>query len=134
MRAIRIPHEPNAERSRTDVCGEWQVEQLSEITGDPSTRGNQVKCRLSVPTCKAAFMDSQRVEQLGVGQAAANSAQTVRRGATTRDLPGSQCPRGGRCTRGPEPSAPEALGAPRATDLAAACVLRRCSRRSLPKM
>ena len=77
LRALRLPHEPTAERSHTDLCGEWEVEQLSEITGDPSARGNPIKCRLSVPTCKAAFLDSQRVEQLGVGQAAHNSEQTV---------------------------------------------------------
>ena len=57
---------------RQDIVGEGEVEQMSEITGDESTKGN-IKCRLSIPTCKAAFMDSQRVEQLGVGQAAANS-------------------------------------------------------------
>ena len=71
-RRAHTPHAPSPCR-----CGEWEVEQLSEITGDPSTRGTQVKCRLSVPTCKAAFMDSQRIEQLGVGQATANSDQTV---------------------------------------------------------
>ena len=58
------------------VTGEWEVEQLSAITGDEATKGN-IKIRLSIPTCKAAFMDSQRVEQLGVGQAHEGSAQSV---------------------------------------------------------
>ena len=53
-----------------------EAEQLSEITGDESTKGN-IKIRLSIPTCKAAFMDSQNVEQLGVGQAAEGSEQPV---------------------------------------------------------
>ena len=77
LKALRHPHKPNASRPRTDMCGEWEVEQLSEITADPSAHGVHIKCRLSIPTCKAAFMDSQRVEQLGVGQAASNSDQTV---------------------------------------------------------
>jgi len=61
---------------RQDIVGEWEVEQMSEITGDESTKG-VVKCRLSIPTCKAAFMDSQNAEQLGVGQADANSEQAL---------------------------------------------------------
>jgi hypothetical protein len=77
LKALRRPHPPNAERPRTDMCGEWEVEQLSEITGDPSSHGVHIKCRLSIPTCKAAFMDSQNVDQLGVGQAAEGSEQTV---------------------------------------------------------
>ena len=58
------------------LVGEWEVEQLSAITGDPSAKGN-LRIRLSIPTCKAAFMDSQNVEQLGVGQAHSGSAQAV---------------------------------------------------------
>jgi hypothetical protein len=77
LKALRHPHESCAERPHVDLCGEWEIEQLSEITADPSAHSVHIKCRLSVPTCKAAFMDSQRAEQLGVGQAAANSAQTV---------------------------------------------------------
>merc|ERR1719440_2288104 len=61
---------------RQDIVGEWEIEQLSEITGDESTKGN-IKIRLSIPTCKAAFMDSQNVEQLGVGQASETSDQAV---------------------------------------------------------
>ena len=61
---------------RQDIVGEWEIEQMSEITGDESTKG-QIKIRLSIPTCKAAFMDSQNVDQLGVGQAAEGSEQTV---------------------------------------------------------
>ena len=77
LKALRRPHEANAERSHIEMCGEWEIEQCSEITADPSARGVHIKCRLSIATCKAAFMDSQRVEELGVGQAAVNSAQTV---------------------------------------------------------
>ena len=53
---------------RLDLVGDWEVPQLSEITGDDSTKGN-LKLRLSIPQCKAAFMDSQKVDQLEVGQA-----------------------------------------------------------------
>ena len=77
LKALRRPHAVNGIRPRLDMCGEWEIEQLSEITADPSAHGVHIKCRLSVPACKAAFMDSQRAEQPGVGQAAANSAQTV---------------------------------------------------------
>merc|ERR1719230_18137 len=52
---------------RQDIVGEWEIEQMSEITGDESTRGN-IKMRLSIPTCKNAFMDSQQGEVLGVAQ------------------------------------------------------------------
>jgi hypothetical protein len=58
------------------LVGEWEVEQLSAVTGDTSTKGN-IKIRLSIPTCKAAFMDSQDVAQLGVAQAHSGSAQAV---------------------------------------------------------
>ena len=61
---------------RQDIVGEWEIEQMSEITGDESTKGN-IKVRLSIPTCKAAFMDSQNAEQLGVGQADSTSEQAV---------------------------------------------------------
>ena len=43
---------------RQDIVGVWEVEQMSEITGDESTRGN-IKIRLSIPTCKVCFVDSQ---------------------------------------------------------------------------
>ena len=43
---------------RQDIVGEWEVEQMSEITGDESTKGN-IKCRLSIPTVKIMFVDSQ---------------------------------------------------------------------------
>ena len=58
------------------LCGEWQVEQLSAITGDASTKG-RIQIRLSVPACKAAFLDSQHVTQLGAGRAHEGSAQCV---------------------------------------------------------
>jgi len=61
---------------RQDIVGEWEVEQMSEITGDESTKGN-IKCRLSIPTCKAAFMDSQSPDQLGIGQADATADQAT---------------------------------------------------------
>ena len=50
-----------------DLVGQWEVEQLSEITGDSSTSGT-IQCRLSIVTCKAAFMDSQSGELVGAGQ------------------------------------------------------------------
>ena len=61
---------------RQSIVGEWEVEQRSGVTGDSSSKG-RTKIRLSVPVCKAAFMDSQRVEELGVGVAAASSAQAA---------------------------------------------------------
>ena len=47
--------------------GQWEVKQLSEITGDSSVSGT-IQCRLSIVTCKAAFMDSQKGELVGAGQ------------------------------------------------------------------
>merc|ERR1719506_2249814 len=61
---------------RQDIVGEGEVEQMSEITGDESTKGN-IKCRLSIPPCKAAFMDSQSVDQLGVAQQESTSESSV---------------------------------------------------------
>ena len=61
---------------RQDIVGEWEIEQMSEITGDESTKGN-IKMRLSIPTCKAAFMDSQSTEQLTVGKGDAVSSASV---------------------------------------------------------
>ena len=55
-----------------DLVGQWEVEQLSEITGDSSTSGS-IQCRLSIVTCKAAFMDSQSGELVGAGQGTALS-------------------------------------------------------------
>ena len=48
------------------LAGEWEVEQQSAITGDPSARAN-VKARLSLVACKGAFLDSQAADQFGVG-------------------------------------------------------------------
>jgi hypothetical protein len=59
-----------------DLIGVWEVEQLSEITGDPSCKAN-IKCRLSIPTCKAAFMDSQKMGEMGVAQGSAVEASAV---------------------------------------------------------
>jgi hypothetical protein len=61
---------------RQDIVGEWEVEQTSEITGDESTKGN-IKCRLSIPTVKTCFVDSQKKSQLGSGQADAKDEQAV---------------------------------------------------------
>ena len=52
---------------RQDLVGQWEVEQLSEITGDSSASAT-IQCRLSIVTCKAAFMDSQSGELVGAGQ------------------------------------------------------------------
>uniref|UniRef100_A0A7S3ARZ5 Uncharacterized protein n=1 Tax=Haptolina ericina TaxID=156174 RepID=A0A7S3ARZ5_9EUKA len=54
---------------RQDLVGVWEVEQLSEITGDKSCQGN-IRVRLSHAMCKAAFMDSQGIDQLSGAQAA----------------------------------------------------------------
>jgi hypothetical protein len=43
---------------RQDIVGVWEVEQMSEITGDASTKGN-IKARLSIPMVKSIFVDSQ---------------------------------------------------------------------------
>jgi hypothetical protein len=59
-----------------DLVGVWEAEQMSEITGDPSTKGN-IKCRLSIPQAKAAFLDSQKLTELGVGQSDADDASNV---------------------------------------------------------
>ena len=61
---------------RQDIVGEWEVEQMSEITGDESTKGN-IKCRLSIPTVKAMFVDSQeKLRDLGAGEADVKQKQT----------------------------------------------------------
>ena len=59
-----------------DLIGVWEAEQMSEITGDASTKAN-IKCRLSIPQCKAAFLDSQNVDQMGVAQSDATEASNV---------------------------------------------------------
>merc|ERR1740138_260350 len=61
---------------RQDIVGEREVEQMSEITGDESTKGN-IKMRLSIPTVKAVFMESQNADQMGVGQADSTSESSV---------------------------------------------------------
>ena len=62
--------------NQQDLVGVWEVEQMSEITGDASAKAN-IKCRLSIPTCKAAFFDSQKVTEMGVGQSTATDATNV---------------------------------------------------------
>ena len=59
-----------------DLVGVWEVEQMSEITGDESTKAN-IKCSLSIPKCKAAFMDSQKLSEMGVAQSDATEASNV---------------------------------------------------------
>ena len=75
---------------RQSIVGEWEVEQRSQVTGDSSTKG-QIKMRLSIVTCKAAFMDSQRVEQLGVGVAEASSEQAALDFEEVRTSPRVDC-------------------------------------------
>ena len=61
---------------RQDIVGEWEIEQMSEITGDESTKGN-IKCRLSIPTVKSLFVDSQeKLRDLGAGEADTQQKQT----------------------------------------------------------
>eukprot|EP00966_Prymnesium_polylepis_P292717 6760135-Prymnesium_polylepis.1 len=59
-----------------DLVGVWEVEQLSDITGDESTKAN-IKCRFSIPQAKAAFLDSQKESEIGVGQSSAEEASNV---------------------------------------------------------
>ena len=61
---------------RQGLVGVWEVEQRSEITGDESCQGT-VRCRLSVPQAKAAFMDSQNRSELGGGQQGETDAAAV---------------------------------------------------------
>ena len=56
-----------------DIAGVWEVEQLSEITGDASCKAN-IKCSLSIPKCKNAFLDSQKIQDMGVAQSDATEA------------------------------------------------------------
>ena len=61
---------------RQDIVGEWEVEQMSEITGDESTKGN-IKCRLSIPQVKNLFVDSQeKLRDLGAGEADVKEKQS----------------------------------------------------------
>ena len=59
------------------LIGIWSVHQESEIVGDPNCsragHGNEMKWKLSIPTVRAAFMDSQSGEQLGAAQASSKS-------------------------------------------------------------
>ena len=59
-----------------DLVGVWEAEQLSEITGDESCKAN-IKCSFSIPKAKAAFLDSQNIEQMGVAQSDATEASNV---------------------------------------------------------
>jgi len=61
---------------RQDLVGVWEVEQLSEITGDISTKGN-IKCRLSMAAAKAVFMDSQHMESITQAQSATSENATL---------------------------------------------------------
>ena len=51
-----------------DVIGIWTVLQQSDINGDPNA-GFEHKFKLSIPTVKTAFMDSQNQSQIGAAQA-----------------------------------------------------------------
>ena len=50
------------------VIGIWTVLQQSDINGDPNA-GFEHKFKLSIPTVKTAFMDSQNQSQIGAAQA-----------------------------------------------------------------
>ena len=50
------------------VVGIWEVHRESEITGDDSCR-DRFKCSLSMPQAKFAFINSQSLDQMSVGQA-----------------------------------------------------------------
>ena len=66
---------------RQGLIGTWSCHQESEIVGDPNCsragHGNEFKWRLSIPTVKAAFMDSQSGEQLGAAQASATDEMAL---------------------------------------------------------
>merc|ERR1719387_2378784 len=56
--------------------GSWQIYQDSEITGDERCR-NIFKVSLSLPQAKFAFINSQSLDQLSVGQAKDTDAMTT---------------------------------------------------------
>ena len=58
------------------MIGNWQVYQDSEITGDERCR-NIFKVSLSLPQAKFAFINSQSLDQLTVGQAKDTDAMTT---------------------------------------------------------
>ena len=59
------------------LIGIWSVHQESEVVGDPTISRTEMKWKLSIPTCKSAFMDSQSGEQLGAGQASATDEMAL---------------------------------------------------------
>ena len=63
------------------LIGIWSVHQESEIVGDPNCsragHGNEMRWKLSIPTVKAAFMDSQSGEQLGAAQASSTDEMAL---------------------------------------------------------
>jgi len=56
--------------------GNWEIFQDSEITGDERCR-NKFKISLSLPQAKFAFINSQSLDQLSVGQSKDTDAMTT---------------------------------------------------------
>ena len=59
------------------IIGTWSVHQESEIVGDPTISRKEMSWKLSIPTVKSAFMDSQGGEQLGAAQASATDEMAL---------------------------------------------------------
>ena len=66
----RGPHsaQPQVGFCPGQLVGTWEINQDSEITGDERCR-NRHSCALSFPTIKLAFIASQSLDQMTVGQA-----------------------------------------------------------------
>merc|ERR1712023_320122 len=61
-------NEPSPGFTPQHLVGHWQIYQDSEITGDERCR-NIFKVSLSLPQAKFAFINSQSLDQMSVGQA-----------------------------------------------------------------
>ena len=58
------------------VVGIWECNRESEVTGDKASR-DKLKCSLSMPQAKFAFINSQSLEQMSVGASSKGSEMTT---------------------------------------------------------
>ena len=74
---LKSNNEPMPGYTPAALVGNWQMNQDSEITGDERCR-NIHKVSLSMPQAKFAFINSQALDQMSVGQAKDTDDMTVR--------------------------------------------------------
>ena len=74
---LQANNEPAPGYTPKQLVGNWQIYQDSEITGDERCR-NIFKVSLSMPQAKFAFLNSQSLDQLTVGQVSATDVSGLR--------------------------------------------------------